>query len=239
MKYILLWIESPLQSWGSDSKFWRRDSLRFPTKSGILGLILSSMGVSGAQNELLSKLSSKKMNVNSYVHSKIKDDKPFKLDKEPLLIDYHVVGNGYNDKDKWQKLLIPKNSEGNPTVGGGSKITYRYYLQDARFAVILETAESMTEIVCESLKNPIFDVYFGRKNCVPTEQIFQGCFDDISEAYKKAEDIAKTKELIEDFQVFDGEKKDCDESFTLNDVPIQFGEIKRYRDRRVSIKHHE
>lgn len=236
MKYVLLWIESPLQSWGSDSKFWRRDSLRFPTKSGILGLVLCSMGASGAQNELLEKLSSKKMNVISYVHSKMKKDQLVKLDKEPLLQDFHVVGNGYDDKDKWQKLLIPKNSKGDSTVGGGSKITYRNYLQDARFAVILEVSDEMSEDVCEHLKIPVFDVYFGRKNCVPSEIIFQGCFDNSSEVYKKAEDIAKQKQLIEDFQVFDGEE-DGDENFTLNDVPVQFGEIKKYRDRRVTIKH--
>ena len=57
-KYILLWIEAPLQAWGADSKFGRRDTLPFPTKSGVLGLVLCAMGASGPQNELLAKLSS-------------------------------------------------------------------------------------------------------------------------------------------------------------------------------------
>ena len=37
--YLLLWLEAPLQAWGHDSKFGRRDSLDFPTKSGVLGLL--------------------------------------------------------------------------------------------------------------------------------------------------------------------------------------------------------
>ena len=45
--FLLLWLESALQSWGADSKFGRRDSLPFPTKSGITGLLLCALGASG------------------------------------------------------------------------------------------------------------------------------------------------------------------------------------------------
>jgi len=38
-RYLLLWLQAPLQSWGYDSKFGRRDTLNFPTKSGVLGLL--------------------------------------------------------------------------------------------------------------------------------------------------------------------------------------------------------
>ena len=53
--YLLMWLESPLQSWGFDSKFGRRDTLNFPTKSGILGLVCCALGASGEQQELLAK----------------------------------------------------------------------------------------------------------------------------------------------------------------------------------------
>ena len=43
--YLLLWLEAPLQSWGADSKFGRRDTLNFPTKSGVTGLLLCALGV--------------------------------------------------------------------------------------------------------------------------------------------------------------------------------------------------
>ena len=62
-KYLLLWLEAPLQSWGADSKFNRRDTVKFPTKSGITGLLLSALGASGEQTELLSKLARLKLTV--------------------------------------------------------------------------------------------------------------------------------------------------------------------------------
>ena len=47
--FLLLWLEAPLQSWGVDSKFGRRDSIHFPTKSGVTGLLLCALGASGEQ----------------------------------------------------------------------------------------------------------------------------------------------------------------------------------------------
>ena len=131
--YLLLWIEAPLQSWGADSKFGRRDTLPFPTKSGILGMVLCAMGASGPQHDLLARLSEGALQVASYVRTTQGKDGQTRerVAKEPLLRDFHMVGSGYDEKDAWQKLLIPKTSEGKPAVGGGSMMTYRYYLQDA------------------------------------------------------------------------------------------------------------
>lgn len=234
-KYILLWIEAPLQAWGTDSKFGRRDTLPFPTKSGVLGLVLCAMGASGPQNELLAKLSSGSLQVASYVQSKPGKDAQacIKGGKEPLLRDFHMVGSGYDDKDIWQKLLIPKTSEGKPAVGGGSKMTYRYYLQDACFAAVLEVPADMKDSISDALQNPVYDLYFGRKNCVPAERIFQGSFESIAEAWQKAGVLAQDKQLLEDFRVLDGEHDG--DMMTLTDVPIQFGDVKKYCDRRVTV----
>jgi CRISPR system Cascade subunit CasD len=234
-QYILLWLEAPLQSWGADSKFGRRDTLPFPTKSGVLGLTLCAMGASGPQNELLARLSSGSLLVVSYVRTKHgrEGQAQVKASKEPLLRDFHMVGSGYDDKDVWQKLLIPKTSNGKPAVGGGSKMTYRYYLQDARFAAVLEVPPDLVDGVASAYQEPVFDLYFGRKNCVPSERILQGVFADQAEALAKASAFAQEKKLFEDFRVLDGEHDG--DVLTLNDVPIQFGEIKKYRDRRVTV----
>jgi CRISPR system Cascade subunit CasD len=234
-KYILLWLEAPLQSWGADSKFGRRDTLPFPTKSGILGLVLCAMGASGPQNELLARLSAGILQIVSYVRTKPgkQGQAGGKVSKEPLLRDFHMVGSGYDDKDIWQKLLIPKTSEGKPAVGGGSKMTYRYYLQDTRFAAVLEVPAELAVVISAALLNPVYDLYFGRKNCVPTEKIFHGSFDSLAEALLNAALIAQGKQLLEDMRVLDGEHEGG--IMTLNDVPIQFGEVKKYRDRRVTV----
>ena len=50
-------------------------------------------------------------------------------------MDFHMVGSGYDDKNPWEALLIPKTSEGKKGRRRWNKMTYRYYLQDARFAV--------------------------------------------------------------------------------------------------------
>ena len=43
--YIVLWLEGPLQSWGHDSKFGVRETVPFPTKSGVSLLIITPQQV--------------------------------------------------------------------------------------------------------------------------------------------------------------------------------------------------
>ncbi|MBU1087913.1 MAG: type I-E CRISPR-associated protein Cas5/CasD [Candidatus Omnitrophica bacterium] len=238
-KFLLLWFEAPLQSWGADSKFGRRDTLSFPTKSGVTGILLCALGASGEQRDLLKMLSDLKQTAVSYARQKKTGDTFSKIDREPLLRDFHMVGSGYDDKNKWSTMHIPKKSDGSKAVGGGTKLTYRYYLQDAKFAVAVEVPEDLSKSFADALKNPVYDVYLGRKNCVPTDFIFRGIFDDEITALEHADVISKEKNnLIEDFRVIDGENEDG-ESIVLNDIPVQFGVIKRYRDRLVTVVFHE
>jgi len=130
-------------------------------------------------------------------------------------------------------LLIPKTSDGKKAVGGGTKMTYRYYLQDMAFAVILQGPVAELEASAAALQNPVWDLYLGRKNCVPTEFIFQGIYSDSEQALIKAGELADEKLRCPVFQVLQGEHEG--EVLTLNDVPLQFGEHKRYRDRRVTV----
>ena len=234
--FLLLWFEAPLQSWGADSKFGRRDSLNFPTKSGVLGLLLCALGATGEQKELLERLAPLKQTAISYVRTIIKKNNTVdKEDREPLLMDFHMVGSGYDNDDFWQSLLIPKKSDGSSAVGGGAKMTYRYYLQDAKFAVLLEIPNDLSATFSNALINPVYDIYLGRKNCVPTDFVYRGTFENENDAFVQADQIAKEKNLVEDFRVLHGEFFEQGNILTLNDIPVQFGEIKRYRDRRVTI----
>ncbi len=237
ISFLLLWLEAPLQSWGVDSKFGRRDTIHFPTKSGITGMLLCALGESGEQKELLAKLSPLKQTVISYARVRESEGgKPQKRDREPLLRDFHMVGSGYNDNNPWETLLIPKTRDGKKAVGGGTKITYRYYLQDAKFSVVMEVPAESAVLFAEALQNPAYDLYLGRKNCIPTDFIYRGTFESEEGALRRADEIAREKGLLtEDFRVVDGEQNDDGETMTLNDVPVQFGEIKRYRDRMVTV----
>lgn len=226
-KFLLLWFESPLQSWGADSKYGRRDSLPFPTRSGVLGLILCAMGASGEQKELLAQFSTLGQTVYSY--------KRKGCERESLLCDFHMVGSGYDDKDAWQTLLIPKTADGKKAVGGGTKMTFRYYLQDAYFGVVMALPEDLAAIVASSLQNPVYDVYLGRKNCVPSDLIFRGLFTSELDAENECVRIAESKDLDLDFTVVEGDNPEKGDVMTLNDIPLQFGTVKKYRDRRITV----
>lgn len=238
-QYLLLWFEAPLQAWGHDSKFGRRDTLSFPTRSGVLGLVLSAMGAGGEQRALLGEFDTLGQTAISYRRSKQTSDGVGNSEHEPQLRlrDFQMVGSGYDDQDPWASLLIPKTSEGKKAVGGGAKMTYRYYLQDAAFAVVFEVHAEKAETIAKAIQNPAWDMYLGRKSCVPTDFIYRGIFNTEIAAIEQAVLIASRKNRIEDFRILHGARAmgEADEVFTINDVPVQFGEVKKYRDRQVSL----
>ncbi|HGY1050667.1 type I-E CRISPR-associated protein Cas5/CasD [Aeromonas media] len=229
--YLLLWLEGPLQSWGHDSRFGRRDTLPFPTKSGVLGMVCAALGAGGPQTSLLARFADLDMQVHSFVR---RGKTGGTLPREPLLRDFHMVGSGYDDSDPWQSLLIPKTSDGKKAVGGGTKMTYRYYLQDHAFAVLLEVPADMIAGVAQALQQPVWDLSLGRKSCVPTEFVFQGQFATEDEALAAALRLGEDKKRNCDLRVLQG-VREGGEVLTLNDIPLQFGEHKRYRDRQVTL----
>ncbi len=232
--YLLLWLEGPLQSWGYDSVFGRRDTLEFPTKSGVLGLLCCARGAGDEQVEWLSRWACRDMQVVSYVRRNSKGEPMPRL---PLLRDFHMVGSGYDEKDPWESLLIPKTAEGTRAVGGGTKLTHRYYLQDTAFAVFMQGPEDELLELKHALINPVWDVYLGRKSCVPTEFIFQGIHATLGKVREHAAVLADEKMRVPSFQVLQGEYDG--EIINLRDVPVQFGSRKLYRDRFVTIQRME
>lgn len=76
MNTLLLRLASPLQSWGLESKFDRRDTHPMPTKSGVIGMVASAMG--RRRDENIDDLSELRFGVRI--------DKPGQL-----LRDYHTV----------------------------------------------------------------------------------------------------------------------------------------------------
>lgn len=195
-----------------------------------MGLLCCALGAGGKQTEFLEKWADVDLSVQAYV---LKDKKGQATLGQPLLMDFQMVGSGYDDNDPWQSLLIPKTSDGKKAVGGGTKMTYRYYLQDMVFAAVLQGAEDDLKVLKHALLNPVWDLYLGRKNCVPTDFIARDIFPSLDEAFKAADTIAESKNRIASFKVLQGEHEG--DVWTLNDVPLQFGDHKLYRDRQVTI----
>lgn len=220
MQYLLLWLEGALQSWGDSSRFDSRQTLNFPTKSGIYGLLLASSGDSGAQKEILARLSRMQLTI-------------FIFDKVHLqLSDYHTVGCRYDSSDDWQKMHTLRNADGK-TPNGNTRVTYRNYLVDQAFAALLELPDDLATKFAASLQTPVYDLYLGRKCCAPQEFIFQGVFNTQEDAENKIREIAQRKKrsivrrIREAAGPFDGD------AILLNDVPVRFGEHHLYRDRWV------
>jgi CRISPR system Cascade subunit CasD len=228
-QYIHLWLEAPMQSWGFDSKFGNRDTLRFPTKSAIMGLICCALGRPGEQKEFLSDFLDLDMQVLAYSRDNGKGNKM----SSPLLDDYHIVGAGYDSSDPWESLMSLKTAEGKNQVGAGTRITHRKYLQDAAFSVFIEVPLKYVDEVIEGLGNPVWDVYLGRKNCAPTDIILRANSHSIEALRQESINLSKMKNYILDFQVFNG-LNDGD-SFSLSDQPVSFGSNKKYQSRIVTV----
>ncbi len=113
-------------------------------------------------------------------------------------------------------------------------MTYRYALQEMAFAVALQVPADLAGEIGHALVAPAWDLYLGRKHCVPTELIFQGQFPTAAESLERARELAMSKQRAFSFRVKEGEHEG--EVLTLNDVPLQFGIDKRYRDRRVTVQ---
>lgn len=227
--YVLLWFEAPLQSWGVNAKFDRRTTLHFPSKSGVLGLLLAAMGKGGEQQSLLAEFADLEQTVICYTRTK-----NGKVLPPPIqLCDFHMVGSGYDDKDNWQKLHIPKTSKGTAAVGGGTKLTYRYYLQDTVFAIVLEIPLTRKDEIHNALTTPYWDICLGRKSCVPTEFVYQGIFEQLEGAMSKAAALALEKGRGQYFCVKQGKQEG--EQLLLSDVPLCFGKVKKYAERFVTI----
>lgn len=224
-KVLFLRLEGPLQSWGSHSRFSARDTGNTPTKSGVTGLLFCALGWSGAQESRLAELANLRMSVISFSRKAVKPS---------VLEDFHMVGNGYNDMDPWETLLIPKTSEGKKAVNGGAKLTYRNYLQDAHFAVFFEIPEAWGMLAERAFESPKWDVYLGRKCCAPSAQILQGVFDSFEQAeadfYSQIANDSENWVLLE--KVTDADQLGVDVE-VVNDVPVRFGREKTYRERLI------
>lgn len=225
-KFLSLWLEGPLQSWGYDSAFSRRETLDFPTKSGVLGLLLSAMGKGGAQEELLKELGKLPHTVFSYVRDN-------QVVAEQLM-DFQMVGSGYSKKG-WESFFIPRKRDGSFANTGGSKMTYRFYLQDAVFSVIAEIPLLIADEAVSALKCPVWPIFLGRRTCIPSRPIFNGIYDTYSNAENAVSKYAKEQNMIEDFMVVEGNSPDDGDVLVLRDVPISFGISKKYKSRYVTI----
>ena len=162
--YMALFLDAPMQSWGYESRFDRRTTLSYPTRSGIIGMICAAMGIDRIDTEGLKIFED--MRMTSYI-----------LQYGSQIIDFHTVGGGYDLKTERQNM--------SQIAGGGTPktvLTNRNYLCDAKFGVVLEGKRDALGEIAIALQNPRWGIWFGRKTCIPASHVFQGIFESREEA---------------------------------------------------------
>ena len=92
MATLLLRLAAPMQSWGTDSKFETRRTDRFPSKSGIIGLLAAALGLRRDQSAELAPLNGLRFGVRT--------------DQEgTLMVDFHTVHKKETPKKDYFILL--------------------------------------------------------------------------------------------------------------------------------------
>jgi len=172
--FLALMLDAPMQSWGFSSRFQRRTTGLHPTKSGVIGMICAAMGLakgSDAERAALEELS--RLRMTTIVIPRHRTNR-WKSEGEDLPIlrleDYHTV-------------LETRAASGG--IKKDAVVTHRQYLLDAKFGVILAGARQLLEKVAEKLQDPVWGVWFGRKNCIPAEPVYRGVFSAEEEAFGK------------------------------------------------------
>lgn len=155
---ILLHLAGPLQSWGTHSPFNERDTARFPTRSGIIGLLAASLGRHrGEPVDDLARLS-----------LTTRTDRP-----GVLLRDLHTVGGGLPAKG----TVTTAEGKKRPPAQG-TLLSHRTYLADAAFTAALTGDDALLRECAQALGNPVWPPYLGRRSCPPEGPLLIGLLDD-------------------------------------------------------------
>lgn len=169
---LALRLEGPMQSWGYDSQFNRRSTGLFPTKSALIGLCCAAMGLSRGSAEEKDALG--KFAVTKLMCIAV----PRKVRNREISVkrmqDYHTV-------------MRTRSAEGK--IKNNAVLTYRHYLNDARFIALFEGDRQFLEEVGKYLCNPIWGVWLGRKTCIPSTPVFAGIYVTKEEVTKELKEL--------------------------------------------------
>lgn len=233
--WLALLLDGPMQSWGAASRFTRRTTELFPTKSGIVGLLAAALGVDKHkpdEADAIARLAALQCTVITL--EKQRNGRRLGILR---LEDFHTIGGGYDPDEEWQRL--PRSAD-NKTLKN-PVVSHRHYLLDARFGVLLEGDKPVVEEAAAALRNPKWGVWLGRKCCIPSSPVFVASADTRETAWRALLTRAgcpETTDLAQFDRVEDADPGDY-VAEVLNDAPVAFGAPigQRHAPRRIR-KHH-
>lgn len=218
-KLLVLRLSGVMQAWGYDSQYTYRNTGLFPTKSAVLGLCCAAKGLkrgSPEEYQFLKSVSNCAMTAISLPRELSAGNKSWTVNIRRI-DDFHTVENTKTATGK-------KNSN--------AVITYRQYLCDADFYVLLEIEESIAVDLGNMLSDPVWGVWLGRKSCIPSVPVFAGLFNDIDDF---SDSLLDGKSL--NHFTYQKEVRSFEEGTdSFLDIPFDYAVDKRERgQRRVKI----
>lgn len=161
---LLLRLAGPMQSWGTQSHFTRRDTGLEPSKSGVIGLLCAALG--RPREAPVDDLVALQMGV--------------RVDHEGTLqVDFQTAGGSPRGRGVAGTAGASggRGAYGVAEFSGGVRtvISRRAYLADASFLVGLEAAspeqEQLLRTLDAALAHPFWPLFLGRKSYVPAEPV--------------------------------------------------------------------
>jgi CRISPR system Cascade subunit CasD len=216
--FLALRLEGPLQSWGLDSQYNRRNTGLLPTKSAIAGICCAALGYSrGSDDErrFLAAFATLQMTAIAIPRKGTKKELPVRR-----LQDYHTVQN-------------TKTADGKIK---DTHITHRQYLADAAFGVLLEGDAALLTEIAVALEQPKWGIWLGRKSCIPTAPILAGKQDNrgVKEYRDDALRLLIGEKPLESFTRQEEVDNFAEGRDTLPDQPVSFAtERRQFSPRRV------
>ncbi|MCC6998526.1 MAG: type I-E CRISPR-associated protein Cas5/CasD [Deltaproteobacteria bacterium] len=223
MHTVLLRLEGPLQSWGTQSRFEIRDTDTEPSKSGVLGLVGAALGMTRDDETRLGELARLRMAV--------------RVDREgTMLRDYHTAGGGRFRGETYGIWQTADNTAGGKV--GGTAPTQRYYLAGASFLVGLEGDQALAQTIADALANPVWTPFLGRRSCPAAAPLAAGLVEGALEEVLPARPFpqrlrpASDKATPERLRLV----RESDTGAPRNDAPVSFRLYARqHTQRRVEV----
>jgi CRISPR system Cascade subunit CasD len=152
---MVLRLAAPLQSWGGQTDFNRRETLAEPTRSGVIGLLAAAQGRRRGDP------------IEDLLHLRlgVRVDQP-----GSLLRDYHTVSD-FRGVPLLTAQLSAKGAQKRTQPAKHTAVTQRYYLQDAAFVAVVEGPQELLHGLTAAVRRPAFPLALGRRACVPTQPL--------------------------------------------------------------------
>lgn len=172
---LFLRLAGPMQSWGTSSRFQLRRTDAYPSRSGVLGLLLCAKGIRRED-------SPKELPLLALLSMGLRVDRPGATDW-----DYHTAGGGHGHGTE-RAIGIRRAKGGIKKTGTTGKyetlLSRRQYLWDASFLVALRGDANTVRDCATMLEDPAWPLFLGRKCCIPAEPVFagKGAFESVTEA---------------------------------------------------------